>query len=579
MFIKDQLTQVIHQVLLQMGFEVSTQEIHLEQPALPEHGDWSTNIALVLAKRVKMSPVELSSAVAKTVEDDISSFAFAYIKAVKAVSPGFVNFYLYNSWLHQELIELFKQGEHHYAAFDIGKGKAVQVEFISANPTGPLHVGNGWWGCYGDALARLLSRCGWMVSREYYVNDTGGQIRELGASILAAKRGKELPEGGYKGEYISLLAASYDEAAQAEVEGDEAADGQGAITAVEKAGIWAAKRILENIKTTCNRLGIIFDKYYSQREMEQSGALDQSLKDLDKRSLLYRDEGALWFKSSSLGDSRDRVLVKSDGEYTYLAADIAYHRDKFILRGFDRVIDVFGADHHGHVPSLLAGVEALGVQKGSLEVKIGQMVSLVGGIGTKSDADGSNLSATGAAVKMSKREGNVVLLDSLIDEIGIDAVRLLSLLSSIDQAVTLDLDLVKKQSMENPVYYVQYAHARIASIQKFAEVRGHAGLDRVNLNLNTLNVLRHPRELDLIRCLIELPDIIMSAYNELAPFKVTTWVRKLAGCFHGFYHDCRVIGDDVALEITEARLWLTEAVRIGLKIGLELLGVSLPESM
>ncbi|EQD79127.1 arginyl-tRNA synthetase, partial [mine drainage metagenome] len=208
----------------------------------------------------------------------------------------------------------------------------------------------------------------------------------------------------------------------------------------------------------------------------------------DKRSLLYSDEGALWIKSSSLGDSRDRVLVKSDGEYTYLAADISYHRDKFLLRGFDRVIDVFGADHHGHVPSLLAGVEALGVGKGSLEIKIGQMVSLVDGTGT---------------VKMSKREGNVVLLDSLIDEIGVDAVRLLSLLSSIDQAVTLDLDLVKKQSMENPVYYVQYAHARIVSIQKFAETQGFSSIDweQVNLNTDTFNVLQHPRELDLIRCL------------------------------------------------------------------------------
>jgi arginyl-tRNA synthetase len=278
---------------------------------------------------------------------------------------------------------------------------------------------------------------------------------------------------------------------------------------------------------------------------------------LAERGLVYDSDGATWLRSTAVDDSRDRVLIKSDGEFTYLAGDLAYHRDKFLVRGYDRVIDIFGADHHGQVASLLAGVRALGVEDGRLEVELGQMVSL---------ADG----------KMSKRSGNFVSLDSLVTDIGPDATRLLSLMTSIDQATTLDLDLIRRQSMENPVYYVQYAHARIASIDR---VRRERGIERQPLDRVDLGLLTHQRELALLRALTELPDVVLTACRDRAPHKVTTWVRQLAGDFHGFYHDCYVMGQGISEELTQARLWLVEGARIGLAVGLGLLGVSAPDSM
>ena len=418
------------------------------------------------------------------------------------------------------------------------------IEFVSANPTGPLHVGNGWWGSYGDALGRLLGRCGWSVAREYYVNDTGGQIRNLGESLLARRGGEEVPEAGYQGAYVAELAASY--------------AGPDDVVA---AGRWAAERILDHIRTTLQRMGIVFDEWYSQASIEESGAVQQTIAVLAAKGLVEEEDGAVWFRSSRMGDDRDRVLVKSNGDATYLGGDLAYHRDKFLVRGFDRVIDIFGADHHGQVKSLALGVEALGVDPSRLEVKLGQMVSLVDG---------------GHSGRMSKRAGNFVALDELVADIGPDATRLLSLMSSLDQATTLDLDLVRQQSMENPVFYIQYAHARIASI---ARVQAERGIQRQPIDDTDLGLLVHDRELELLRCLEVLPDVVAEAGRDRAPHKVTAWVRQLAGAFHGFYHDCPVLAPDTGEALTQARLWLVEAARVGLAIGLGLLGVSAPESM
>ncbi|MGH9128958.1 MAG: arginine--tRNA ligase, partial [Acidimicrobiales bacterium] len=326
------------------------------------------------------------------------------------------------------------------------------------------------------------------------------------------------------------------------------------------AGRWAATHILTHIRSSLEVLGIVFDEWYSQASIEESGAVGETVAILAERGVVYEADGALWLASSSLGDTRDRVLRKSaehGGDYTYLAGDLAYHRDKFLLRGFDRVIDVFGADHHGQVASLMAGVEALGVERSRLEVRLGQMVSLVSG-------------------KMSKRAGNFVTLDSLVADIGPGATRLLSLVSSIDQSVLLDLDLVRKESAENPVYYVQYAHARIASIGRVAAERRVA---RSSLREIDLALLTHERELTLARTLIELPDVLTQATDDRAPHRVTAWVRELSGRFHGFYHDCWVMGEGISPELTQARLALVEATRIGLAIGLGLLGVDAPESM
>jgi arginyl-tRNA synthetase len=462
------------------------------------------------------------------------------VLGIDVAGPGFVNFKLASSWLHEVVRDVITQGEENYATLDIGGGERVQIEFVSANPTGPLHVGNGWLGSYGDALARIMSRCGWKVQREYYVNDTGGQIRLLGESLLARRSGQEVPENGYQGEYVTKLADVY--------------DGPEDIT---QAGAFASDEILRNIRSTLDRISICFDEWYSQASIEDSGRVQETIELYRDRGLVFEQDGATWLKSTEFGDTRDRVLVRSDGNITYLAGDLAYHRDKFLVRKFDRVIDIFGADHHGQVASLKAGVAALGVDTDRLEIRLGQLVNFVG-------------------AKMSKRAGNFIKLDDVIDDIGPDATRLLSLLNSIDQATTLDLDLMTHHSAENPVFYIQYAHARIASIER---KRLERNIERVALGEVDLSVLTHDRELELARQLCDLPHVLSEAARERAPHKVTTWARTLAGEFHGFYHDCRVLSEEVPPELTQARLWLVEAVRVGLAISLGLLGVRAPEEM
>ncbi|MBV8463267.1 MAG: arginine--tRNA ligase, partial [Acidimicrobiales bacterium] len=394
------------------------------------------------------------------------------------------------------------------------------------------------------SLARILDRAGYLVSREYYVNDTGGQIRALGESLLARRRGDEVPEQGYQGDYLVDLASRY--------------DGPDDVTT---AGRWAAEHILADIRQTLESVGIHFDEWYSQASIEESGAVDETIALLAEKGLVFEEDGATWFRSSALGDRRDRVLRKSNGDATYLAGDLAYHRDKFLVRGFDRVIDIFGADHHGQVASLYAGVEAMGIDPGRLEVKIGQMVSLV---------DGDD------EVRMSKRAGNAVALGSLIGDVGPDATRILSLLSSLDQATTFDLAAARSESVDNPVFYVQMASARIGGIARKQQERG---VTRAPLAEVELTRLAHPRELELIRTLDELPEVVAEAALERAPTRVTAWVRRLAADFHGFYHDCPILADDVEPALSQARLWLVEASRIGLVIGLSLLGVAAPESM
>jgi arginyl-tRNA synthetase len=514
--------------------------VHLERPARREHGDWSTNVALVTAKQAGTNPRQLATLLVEALQADPPP----HTRSIEIAGPGFVNFHLDDGWLTGALDELLAEGEEGYARPDVGHGERVQIEFISANPTGPIHVGNGWWGSYGDSLARILSRSGYQVSREYYVNDTGGQIRTLGESLLARRQGHDVPEGGYAGAYVTDLAAVY--------------DGPDDVTT---AGRWAAERILGAIRATLTSVGIIFDEWYSQASIEESGAVDETIGLLADQGLVFEQDGATWFRATELGDSRDRVLRKANGDATYLAGDLAYHRDKFLVRGFDRVIDVFGADHHGQVASLVAGMRALGVDPSRLEVKLGQMVSLV---------DGDD------KLRMGKRLGNAIPLDDLVADIGPDATRILSLMSSLDQATTFDVAKVREQSVDNPVFYVQMASARIGGVGRKAAERG---VVRLPLSEVDLTLLTHERELELLRCLEELPEVVAEAATDRAPTKITAWVRRLAACFHGFYHDCPILADDVDPALTQARLWLVEATRIGLSIGLGLLGVSAPESM
>ncbi len=528
--------------------------IHLERPARPEHGDFSSNICLVIAKRLGMTPRLLAERLAAAIQAD----PFEDLVKAEVAGPGFLNFYLDKSYLHKILREVLLAGEDNYARHTFGEGQKVQLEFVSANPTGPLHVGNGWLGSYGDALARLLERTGHSVTREYYVNDTGNQIRVLGESLLARKEGREVPEDGYRGEYVGEIAAGYD-----------------GPNDVVSAGRFAASEILSNIKSTLERIGIHYDSWYSQASIEESGKVDGMIAQLKAEGLVYEQEGATWLAATKLGDNRDRVLVKANGDITYLAGDLAYHKNKFLERQFDKVIDIFGADHHGQVASLKAGVKALGIEPERLEVLLGQLVSLAG-------------------KKMSKRAGTYVKLDDLVNELGPDATRILSLLSSIDQATTLDLDLVTSQSAENPVFYIQYAYARISSMQVLARERGLVaaseifGANRSLTDDETLSallcgvdftLLAHPREIQLMKAMSLLPEVVEQATTERAPHKVTTWVRGLAADFHGFYHDCRILGENVDAELANARYCLVEAVRTSLRIGLSLLGVTAPERM
>ncbi len=538
--IRDTLAQAVHATLAALGVDPVPDTVEVRRPAQPDHGDWSTNAALVAAKQMSRAPRDLATAIAGHLAADLPG----HVTSVEVAGPGFVNFHLDNGWLYDVLTDVVGSGVDAYARHDVGAGGRVVVEFVSANPTGPIHVGNGWWCAYGDALSRVLARCGWLVHREYYVNDTGGQIRQLGESLLARRRGDEVSEEGYQGAYVADLAESY----------------RGADDLVE-AGRWAADRILDEIRLTLDSIDIRFDEWFSQASIEESEVVAETVAILADKGVVYEKDDATWIRSTDFGDQRDRVLVKSNGDYTYLAGDLAYHRDKLVVRGFDRAIDIFGADHHGQVASLFAGIQALGIAPDRLEIRLGQMISL---------SDG----------KMSKRSGNFVPLSELVAEIGADATRLLTLMSSIDQATTIDLDAVRRQSMDNPVYYVQYAHARIASVSRVAAERGVA---RRPLHEVDLALLGHQRELDVLRNLAELPDVVLAACLTRAPHKVATWVLELAGRFHGFYHDCSILGpagaDVVDHDLTQARLWLVEAARVGLAVALDLLGVSAPESM
>jgi arginyl-tRNA synthetase len=520
-----------------LGVEADAASVHLERPARREHGDWSTNVALTLTKLARRPPRQL----AEQLQAALSAHPPAHVQRIEVAGPGFLNFYLDEGWLHDVLAGVVESGEKDYARLNLGRGQRVQIEFVSANPTGPLHVGNGWWASYGDAVGRLLDRCGWQVSREYYVNDTGGQIRRLGASVLARRNGEPLPEGGYPAGFIKGLAAAY--------------DGPDDVVA---AGRWAAERTLGYIKLQLAEINIHFDEWFSQASIEESPAMARTVAQLEAKGLVYTEDGALWLRTADFGDPRDkRVLRKSNGDWTYLAGDMTYHWTKLVDRGFDLAIDVWGADHEGQVQSLKAGVAALGIDPARLEIRLGQMISLASG-------------------RMSKRAGNAVDLDDLVDDIGPDAMRLLSLVNSPDQATLVDLDKVRAESKESPVFYVQMAYARIAGIGREAEKRE---VTRRPLAEVDLSLLTDPRELELLRTLSELPEVVELACEERAPHKVTTWIRELADRFHGFYHDCYVLHSEVPEELTQARLWLVEAARIGLSIGLGLLGVTAPEKM
>ena len=532
--IRDSLATALRAALTDVGIEPPA-EVHLERPGRREHGDWSSNVAMATAKRNDRMPRDLAGELVER----LNAAPPAHVERAEVAGPGFVNFHLHHTWLHDVLTDVLAAGQQGYARLDIGGGTRVNVEFVSANPNGPLHAGHGRGAAYGDSLARVMQRCGYAVNRECYLNDRGLQMQNFAASLAARKAGEEPPEDGYKGDYVIEWAA-------------EMPDGEDPFE-------WGYERALRDQREVLEAFHVAFDVWFSERSLVASGAMDATLVDLRDRGVAFDEDGAVWLRSTALGDDKDRPLVRSNGEPTYLLPDIAYHRNKFD-RGFALLIDVWGADHHGYIARMRAAVAALGHDPAELEVHIVQMVRLERG---------------GQTVKLGKRSGEIVELRDLIDEVGADAARLTYLLQSVDSPQTIDLDLITSRSNDNPVFYVQYANARIHSIGRKA---AEAGIQRAPIDDVDRSLLVHERELDLLRKLDELPEVLALACLDRAPHKITTWVRELADRFHGFYHDCYVIGD-VPPELTQARLWLVEATRIGLAIGLDLLGVSAPEEM
>lgn len=531
---RDVLTEALREALDGLGVEAPA-TIHLERPARREHGEFSTNVAMATAKAAGRNPRELAQQIA----DSLMSDPPAHVVGVDVAGAGFVNFRLDPGWLH-DLIRTVLDAGADYGRDDSGVGVRVMVEYVSANPTGPVHAGHARGAVYGDSLARLLRFVGHEVSDEFYVNDRGVQMQTFAASLAARRAGEEPPADGYQGRYIVDWAA-------------EMPDGADPLA-------WGEAHALADQRRVLAMLGVEFDTWFSERGLVDAGAIDETLEDLRERDMVEERDGAVWLRSSVFGDDKDRVLVKSDGEYTYLLPDIAYHRDKF-ARGFDLVINVWGADHHGYVPRMKAAIQALGHDPDDLEVVITQLVRL--------ERDGEE-------VKISKRSGDLITLEDLIYEVGADAVRLTYLLQSVDSPQTVDLDLVVSQSNENPVFYVQMANARIASIARVAQERGIA---RRPLSEVDLSVLTGDRELEVLRHMEALPEVVRLAARERAPHKVTTWARELAAAVHGFYHDCPILHPDVDDDVRQARWWLAEAAGVGLRVGLSLLGVSAPERM
>jgi arginyl-tRNA synthetase len=538
--IREQLVAALRAALDAAGFPVPAGGIDLEPPKQREHGDWSSNVALQVAKPAGLPPREAAGRIVAALE----AAAPRHVERIEIAGPGFVNFHLAPTWLHEVLRDVVAEGDRYGHGSGLA-GWRINLEFVSANPTGPLHAGGGRWVAVGDALANLLAAQGAEVHREYYLNDAGNQLDLFAASLHARYEGRTPPEGGYQGQYLVEMADRMRAAL-----GDEVTE--------EQAGEWGYEDVKRLLRDDLARIGVHFDTWFSERTLHERGEVERVLTELGSRGATFEHEGATWLRTTDFGDQRDRVLVKSDGSTTYLCNDLAYHEDKF-ERGWTHLIDIWGADHHGQVKSLQAGLEALGHPAGEPEVVLGQLV---------------NVQRGGELVRMSRRAGNIITLADILDEVDPDVCRLTFLLQSIDTQQTFDLDVVTAQSMENPVYYVQYAHARIASIGRQAVARGIVRLPVLETNLAPLV---HERELDLLRSLAVFPEIVQEAAELRAPHRVATWVRDLASRFHGFYRDCRVISDDAAL--TQARLWLAEACRIGLAVALAILGVHAPDEM
>lgn len=520
----------------------------LEVPKREGQGDFSTNMAMVLAGIEKKNPRELATTIQTLLSEDST-----FIDKVEIAGPGFVNIYVkLNRW--HEVISAVTTQHQAYGTSEIGQGRRVMVEFVSANPTGPLSIGHGRQAILGDSIARLLEKTGHHVYREYYYNDAGRQMRVLGESTRARyleELGADFsfPEDGYQGEYIRDIATTL-----IQENGDKLKDEVEVTPFKEK----AEQLIFENISATLKRMGIVFDNYFNEQSLYHDGHVDSVVKELRDKGLVYDKDNATWFKTTEFGQEQDRVIIKSTGEPTYRLPDIAYHREKF-RRDFDWLIDVFGADHIATVPDVLAGVNALGYDESKVQVLLHQFVTLT---------------RDGKQVKMSTRKATFVTVDELLDLVGEDVARFFFMMRKADSQLEFDLGLATQESQENPVYYVQYGHARICSILRQAEEKGIElkGYDKIDTSL-----LNQPEDLVLLKSMAAFPSMIESAALDLAPHRVIFYLIELAGQFHSYYNKHKVISDDVSL--TQARLALIGALRVVLANGLLFVGLSAPEKM
>jgi len=527
---------------------VALPDITLEHPQNPEHGDYATSLPLKLARAARMNPL----AIAKTLASLLP--LAPQIDRIEVAPPGFINFYLKSHWLTQEVESILRAGET-YGDSDLGKGTKVQVEFVSVNPTGPIHVGHGRGAILGSALSNILAATGYSVEREYWVNDVGNQMEAFYRSLYARYRqGRglpaEIPTDGYHGEYMLELAREI----MSEEGGRflEMPEEQ----AIEELGAIGLKKIVASIKADLQMAGVELDVWFSCQSLYDRGDFQKALELLQEKGYVAGKEGAVWFVSTALGEDKDNVIVRSSGPPTYFGWDIAYHYNKFLERKFDRVINIWGADHLGHVSRVKAMVNALGINPERLQIIITQMVTLKRG---------------DEVVRVSKRTGDIVTLREVLEEVGADACRFSFLSRSADSQMEFDLELAKRQSEENPVYYVQYAHARIASILRLAEER------KIDYSGGDVSALTSEPELTLIRKMIVLPELVEMAAQNLEPHHLPHYAQELATVFHSFYKQCRVISQDEGL--TQARLKLVKAAQIVLAKTLHLMSINAPERM
>jgi arginyl-tRNA synthetase len=526
----------------------SIPEIVVERPQNPEHGDYASSISLKLARATGADPMTIAAGTAQSISPSPE------IASVTPAPPGFINFTLKNDWLASQVSSILEDGDA-YGNIELGQGHRIQIEFVSVNPTGPLHVGHGRGAILGSTLANVLTAAGYKVEKEYYINDAGNQIDAFRRSLYSRYQqclgiDVEMPTDGYFGNYL------IDTAKEIMTEDGDRFRKMAEADAISQLGQIGLEKMISQIKTDLELLGVTFDVWFSEQSLYENEHYQTALSILKQGGHIAEKEGATWFVSTALGEDKDNVVVRTDGTPTYFATDIAYHYNKFLERQFDSVINIWGADHMGHVSRMKAVVGALGIDPERLTVIISQMVTLRRG---------------GELVRVSKRSGDIVTLRELVEEVGADACRFFFLSRTADSQMDFDLELAKKQSADNPVYYVQYAHARIASILRLAKER------KINFNDGDVSLLTTEPELTLIRKMLLLPEIVETIARTLEPHHLTYYAQDLATVFHSFYKQCRVISDGEAL--TKARLKLVKAAKLVLGRTLHLMGMTAPERM